>query len=108
MGCVNQMWILKNYKDMLEYIQEQHIVTLQVHVGRVFLCFLLILSVYFDLWLIASSIPSSSFEFDFIVFQSFFDTNYSVGCVNQMWIRKNYKNMLEYIQSRSFSSYNNI
>ena len=34
-------------------------------------------------------------------FQSYCDTSYSRGCVNQMWILKNSK---EYIQSRSISS----
>jgi hypothetical protein len=35
-------------------------------------------------------------------------TNYSRGGVNQMWILKNSKYMLEYIQSRSLSSWNII
>jgi hypothetical protein len=35
-------------------------------------------------------------------------TNYSRGGVNQMWILKNSKYMLEYIQSRSLSSCNSI
>ena len=36
------------------------------------------------------------------------DTSYSRGGVNQMWILKNPKDLLEYIQSRSLSSYNSI
>ena len=40
--------------------------------------------------------------------QSYCDTNYSRGCVNQMWILKNSKDLLEYIQSRSLSSCNSI
>jgi hypothetical protein len=37
--------------------------------------------------------------------QSYCDTSYSRGGVNQMWILKNSKDMLEYIQCRSLSSY---
>ena len=40
--------------------------------------------------------------------QSYCDTSYSRGGVNQMCILKNSKNMLEYIQSRSLSSCNII
>ena len=40
--------------------------------------------------------------------QSYCDTSYSRGGVNQMWILKNSKDMLEYIQSRSLSSCNSI
>jgi hypothetical protein len=40
--------------------------------------------------------------------QSYCDTSYSKGGVNQMWILKNLKDMLEYIQSRSLSSCNSI
>jgi hypothetical protein len=40
--------------------------------------------------------------------QSYCDTSYSRGGVNQMWIPKNSKDLLEYIQSRSISSCNNI
>ena len=40
--------------------------------------------------------------------QSYCDTSYSRGCVNQMWILKNSKDLLEYIQSRSLSSCNSI
>jgi hypothetical protein len=40
--------------------------------------------------------------------QSYCDTNYSRGGVNQMWILKNSKDLLEYIQSRSLSSCNRI
>ena len=36
--------------------------------------------------------------------QSYCDTSYPRGGVNQMWILKNSKDMLEYIQSRSLSS----
>jgi hypothetical protein len=38
--------------------------------------------------------------------QSYCNTSYSRSGVNQMWILKNYKDMLEYIQSRSLSSCN--
>ena len=41
-------------------------------------------------------------------FQSYCDTSYSRGGVNQMWILKNSKGLLEYIQSRSLSSCNSI
>ena len=40
--------------------------------------------------------------------QSYCDTIYSRGGVNQMWILKNSKDLLEYIQSRSLFSYNSI
>jgi hypothetical protein len=40
--------------------------------------------------------------------QSYCDTSYSKRCVNQMWILKNSKYMLEYIQSRSLPSCNSI
>jgi hypothetical protein len=40
--------------------------------------------------------------------QSYCDTSYSLGGVNQMWILKNSKDLLEYIQSRSLSSCNSI
>jgi len=40
--------------------------------------------------------------------QSYYDTSYSRGGVNQMWILKNSKDLLEYIQSRSLSSCNSI
>ena len=40
--------------------------------------------------------------------QSYCDTSFSRGGVNQMWILKNSKDLLEYIQSRSLSSCNNI
>ena len=40
--------------------------------------------------------------------QSYCDTSYSTGGVNQMWILKNSKDLLEYIQSRSLSSCNSI
>ena len=40
--------------------------------------------------------------------QSYCDTSYSTGGVNQMWILKKPKDMLEYIQSRSLSSCNRI
>ena len=40
--------------------------------------------------------------------QSYCDTSYSRSGVNQMWILKNLKDMLEYIQSRSFSSCNSV
>ena len=40
--------------------------------------------------------------------QSYCDTSYSRGGVNQMWILKNSKDLLEYIQSRSLSSCNSI
>jgi hypothetical protein len=40
--------------------------------------------------------------------QKYCDTSYSRGGVNQMWILKNSKNRLDYIQSRSLSSCNNI
>ena len=40
--------------------------------------------------------------------QSYCDTNYSRGGVNQMWILKNSKDLLEYIQFRSLSSCNSI
>ena len=40
--------------------------------------------------------------------QSYCDTSYSRGGVNQMWILKNSKNLLEYIQYRSLSSCNII
>jgi len=36
------------------------------------------------------------------------DTSYSSGGVNQMWILKNSKDLLEYIQSKSLSSCNSI
>ena len=39
--------------------------------------------------------------------QSYCDTSYA-SCVNQMWILKNSKDMLDYIQSRSLCSCNNI
>jgi len=40
--------------------------------------------------------------------QSYCDTSYSRGGVNQMWFLKNSKHLLEYIQSRSLSSCNII
>jgi hypothetical protein len=40
--------------------------------------------------------------------QSCCDTSYSRGGVNQMWILKKSKDLLEYIQSRSLSSCNSI
>ena len=40
--------------------------------------------------------------------QSYCDTSYSLGGVNQMWILKNSKDLLEYIQYRSLSSCNSI
>ena len=40
--------------------------------------------------------------------QSYCDTSYSRRGLNQMWILKNSKDLLEYIQSRSLSSCNNI
>jgi hypothetical protein len=40
--------------------------------------------------------------------QSYCDTRYSGGGVNQMWILKNSKDLLEYIQSRLLSSCNSI
>jgi hypothetical protein len=40
--------------------------------------------------------------------QSYCDTSYSSGGMNQMWILKNSKNLLEYIQSMSLSSCNSI
>ena len=40
--------------------------------------------------------------------QSYCDTSYSRGGVNQMWILKNSKDLLEYIQSMSLSSCNSI
>jgi hypothetical protein len=40
--------------------------------------------------------------------KSYCDTSYSRGGVNQMWILKNSKDLLEYIQSRCFSSCNII
>jgi hypothetical protein len=40
--------------------------------------------------------------------QSYCDTSYPRGGVNQMWILKNSKDLLEYIQSRSLSSWNGI
>jgi hypothetical protein len=40
--------------------------------------------------------------------QSYCDISYSRGGVNQMWILQNSKELLEYIQSRSLSSYNSI
>ena len=40
--------------------------------------------------------------------QSYYDTSYSRGGVNQMWILKNSKDLLEYIQSRSLFSCNSI
>ena len=40
--------------------------------------------------------------------QSYCDTSYSRAGVNQMWFLKNSKDLLEYIQSRSLSSCNNI
>jgi len=40
--------------------------------------------------------------------QSYRDTSYSRGGVNQMWILKNSKELLEYIQSMSLSSCNSI
>jgi hypothetical protein len=42
------------------------------------------------------------------VLQSYCDTSYSRGGVNQMWILKNSEDLLEYIQSRSLSSSNSI
>jgi hypothetical protein len=41
-------------------------------------------------------------------FQSYCETSYSRGGVNQMWILMNSKDLLEYIQSRSLSSCNSI
>jgi hypothetical protein len=41
-------------------------------------------------------------------FQSYCDTSYSSGGVNQMWILRNSKDLLEYIQYRSLSSCNSI
>jgi hypothetical protein len=41
-------------------------------------------------------------------FQSYCDTSYLMGGVNQMWILKNSKDLLDYIQSRSLSSCNSI
>ena len=40
--------------------------------------------------------------------QSYCDTSYSRGGVNQMWILKNSRDLLEHIQSRSLSTCNNI
>ena len=40
--------------------------------------------------------------------QSYCDTSYSRGGVNQMWILKKSKDLLEYVQSRSLSSCNSI
>ena len=40
--------------------------------------------------------------------QSYCDTSYSRDGVIQMWIQKNSKDLLEYIQSRSLSSCNSI
>jgi hypothetical protein len=40
--------------------------------------------------------------------QRYCDTSYSMGGVNQIWIMKNSKDLLEYIQSRSLSSCNSI
>jgi len=40
--------------------------------------------------------------------QSYCDTSYSRGGVNQVWILKNSTDLLEYIQSRSLSSCNSI
>ena len=40
--------------------------------------------------------------------QSYCDTSYSRGGVNQMWILKNSKDLLEYIQFRSLSSCDSI
>ena len=40
--------------------------------------------------------------------QSYCDTSFSRGGVNQMWILKNSKDLLEYIKSRSLSSCKNI
>ena len=40
--------------------------------------------------------------------QSYSDTNHSKGGVNQKWILRNSKDLLEYIQSRSLSSCNSI
>ena len=40
--------------------------------------------------------------------QSYCDTSYSRGGVDQMWILKNSKNLLDYKQSRSLSPCNNI
>ncbi len=40
--------------------------------------------------------------------QSYCDTTYSKGGVNQMWILKNSNDLLEYIQFRSLSSCNSI
>jgi hypothetical protein len=40
--------------------------------------------------------------------QSYYDTSYSRGGVNQMWILENSKHLLEYTQSRSLSSCNSI
>jgi hypothetical protein len=44
----------------------------------------------------------------FVTLQSYCDNSYSRGGVNQMWILKNSKDLLEYIYSRSLSSCNNI
>jgi hypothetical protein len=43
-------------------------------------------------------------HFDKTELQSYCDTSYSRGGVNRMWIMKNSKYLLEYIQSRSISS----
>jgi hypothetical protein len=40
--------------------------------------------------------------------QSYCDTSYSMGGVNQIWILKNSKELLEYIQSRSLFFCNSI
>ena len=40
--------------------------------------------------------------------QSYCDTSYSRGSVNQIWILKNSKDLLEYMQSRFLSSCNSI
>jgi hypothetical protein len=44
----------------------------------------------------------------FIRFQSYCDTSYSRGSVNQMWILKLFTDMLGYIQPWPFSSCNSI
>jgi hypothetical protein len=51
---------------------------------------------------------SRSFLRSWLILQSFCDTSYSRGGVNQMWILKNSKDLLEYIQSRFLSSCNSI
>jgi len=40
--------------------------------------------------------------------QSYCDISYSMGGENQMWILKNSKDLLDYIESRPLSSCNNI